>query len=107
MTDLEPTIGGLRILDTNATSLTLAALVNVTNPTEYSANVPYFDIDIAYNGTDLGHATVENVHVKEGRNINIPITAVWNPTGMGGIHGRIIGRELLSRYVSGVFETST
>lgn len=103
MTELEPTIGGLRILDTNATSVTLAALVNITNPTEYSAKVPYFDIDIAYNGTDLGHATVKDVHVKEGRNFNIPITAVWNPTAMSGTHGRKIGRELLSQYVSGVF----
>lgn len=101
-----PTVGDLRIVDTTTTSLVISALVNVTNPTKYSATVPYFDIDIAVNSTDLGHATVRNVSVKAGKNVNIPIVATWDPLGMGGKNGSHIGRELLSQYVSGT-ETPT
>lgn len=96
-----PKIGNLQILDTGKTSLTLSALVNFTNPTEYSATVPYIDINILTNGTLLGHATARSVAVGPGENSNIPVTAIWDPFAMGGEEARAVGVELLSQYISG------
>ena len=76
-------------------------LVNITNPTNYSATVPYIDINILNNGTLLGHATAQNVSVIPGRNENIAVKALWDPVTPSGKHGLDVGRELLSQYISG------
>jgi len=96
-----PRIDNLQILDTGKTSLTISALVNFTNPTEYFATVPYIDINILVNGTLLGHATAKSVAVAPGENVNLPVTAIWDPSAMGGEKGRAVGVELLSQYISG------
>ncbi|KAH0265887.1 hypothetical protein KCU91_g11144, partial [Aureobasidium melanogenum] len=96
-----PKIGNLQILDTGKTSLTLTALVNFTNPTEYSATVPFVDINILTNDTLLGHATAKDVHVVPGNNTNILVTAVWDPRTLGGEQGHRVGVEFLSQYISG------
>lgn len=96
-----PKIGHLQILDTSNTSLTIHALVNLTNPTEYSAVVPYVDIHILTNGTLLGHATAKSLSVGPGVNVNIPVTAIWDPLSMGGEEARAVGIEFLSQYISG------
>lgn len=75
--------------------------MNFTNPTEYSAKVPFVDVLILVNGTTLGHATARNIVVVPGVNIKIPIRAVWQPYKSSGIDGVAMGRELLSQYVSG------
>lgn len=98
-----PKIGNLQILDTSKTSLTLTALVNFTNPTEYSATVPFVDINILTNGTLLGHATAKDVSVVPGTNTNILVTAVWDPRALGGEEGHRIGVEFLSQYISGLY----
>ncbi|KAI9714412.1 MAG: hypothetical protein M1820_000373 [Bogoriella megaspora] len=100
-------VGSLAILDTTETTLTLTALVNFTNPTNYSANVPYVDIHILSNGTQLGHALAKNVSVNPGRNINVVIQAIWDPLGSSGSRGKVRGRELLSQYISGYNTTLT
>ncbi|GAB7355024.1 hypothetical protein MBLNU459_g5626t1 [Dothideomycetes sp. NU459] len=102
-----PKVGNLQILDTGRSSLTLSALVNLTNPTEYSATVPYIDINILTNGTLLGHATARSVAIAPGENVNIPVTAVWDPLAMGGEKARAVGVELLSQYISGFNTTLT
>lgn len=98
-----PKISSLEILDTTKTTFTLQAKVNFTNPTEYSAVVPYVDLKIINNGTVLGHATAKDVSVGPGDNDNIPIVAVWDPLTPGGKKGRDLGREFLSQYISGMF----
>jgi len=95
------------VLETGPSSLTLSALVNLTNPTEYSATVPYIDIHILNNGSLLGHATAKTISVKPGQNNNIPITAVWDPLSLGGQDARAVGIELLSQYISGFNTTLT
>ena len=95
-----PKIGNLRLLDTAKSSIKLAADVNFTNPTDYSATVPYFNIKLLNNGTELGYAYARNITVKPGVNKMIPIEAVWEPVGK---RGAIQGREVLSQYVSGRF----
>lgn len=76
----------------------MQAKINITNPTVYSATVPYVNIQMLNNGSVLGHATAENVSVVPGPNHNILVKALWEPDGE---NGTAIGRELLSQYVSG------
>ena len=97
-----PNIGNLKVLDTTPTSLTISAEVNFTNPTNYSATVPYVDINLLVNNTVLGHGTVRNVTINPGNNTKIPIVATYDPTSASGDKGRAIGRELLSQYISGI-----
>ncbi|KAL8643359.1 MAG: hypothetical protein Q9228_000081 [Teloschistes exilis] len=101
VTSFSPQVGGLEILDTTKTSLTIAAKVNLTNPTEYAATVPYIDINISVNDTILGHATAQDVSVVPGPNHNLAVVANWDPHGQSGKKGAHIGSELLSQYISG------
>jgi hypothetical protein len=94
-------MGNLSIIDTTPTSITFEAHVNFTNPTNYSATIPYFNINILENGTVIGQAIVENLYVRPGNNSNLAAKAVWAPFTHSGDKGRAIGRELLSQYVSG------
>jgi hypothetical protein len=81
--------------------LTLQGKVNFTNPTQYSATIPYVDINILAKNTILGHATINNVKIVPGNNTNITVQAVWDPSAQGS-EGAAIGRELLSQYISGM-----
>lgn len=97
----------MNIIDTTETSLTIAALVNLTNPTNYSATVPYVDINILNNNTLLGHATIKDLYIGPGNNTNIPVVAHWDPATLGGKPGAAVGREFLSQYISGWNTTLT
>ena len=94
----KPKVGSLQILETTKSSLTIEAKVNVTNPTDYSATVPYVNICLLSNGSRLGYATAENISVVPGQNDNMLVKALWEPHGK---HGRTVARELLSQYISG------
>ncbi|PNS14021.1 hypothetical protein CAC42_6534 [Sphaceloma murrayae] len=107
LSTVRPQVGQLQILDTTKTSLTLSALLNFTNPTEYSASVPYVDIQLLKNGSVVGHGTVQNVHIKPGNNTNIPVTAVWDPLTLGGEKAHAIGVDFLSQFISGFNTTIT
>lgn len=102
-----PQVGNLKILNTGETSLELQALVNFTNPSEYTAEVGYFNIHILNNGSVIGDATIENISVTTGNNTNILVQATWDPTSFGGQKGATIGSELLSQYISGFNTTLT
>ncbi|MCJ1475236.1 hypothetical protein MMC13_003898 [Lambiella insularis] len=102
-----PQVGDLRILDTTRSTFLIEARVNMTNPTNYSATVPYVNINMLNNDTVLGFAVARNVRVVPGQNNNIPITATWDPAGHGGQLGLDIGKELLSQYISGYNTTLT
>ncbi|KAI8153703.1 hypothetical protein K4K49_006612 [Colletotrichum sp. SAR 10_70] len=97
---VRPQVGDVKIIDTSETSLTLEALVNITNPTPYSAFVPYVNIHIVKDGTILGSATAENLNVVRGNNTNMVVTAKWDPTTHGDA-GRRIASDLISEYLSG------
>ena len=104
---VSPKIWNLQILDTTKSSLTIAALVNFTNPTDYSATVPFADVHIFNNGSLLGHATTKTITVRPGNNTNIPVTAIWDPLSFGGKDAHKVGVELLSQYISGYNTTIT
>lgn len=93
---LSPEIGALNILSTSPTILTLSAKINLTNPTEYSAFVPYIDVHLFANDTIIGNATATNVNLEPGFNRDLSVTALWNP------QNREVGREFLSKYISGM-----
>ncbi|KAI0804964.1 hypothetical protein GGR55DRAFT_309027 [Xylaria sp. FL0064] len=101
---ISPKIGSLRVVDSSPDSLTLQALVNVTNPTPYTAYVPFANIHLVANNTVLGDGTVRNLDIRAGNNTNLLVTASWNPAKQGP-HGRKIGRDLISQYLSN-FNTS-
>lgn len=97
---------GLRIRGSSRHSLDIEAVVSFTNPTNYSAVVPFFDINVLTNGTLLGNATAKNVKMMPGRNENMMVSAKWDPQELSGRQGLDIGRELLSQYVSGATSLS-
>jgi hypothetical protein len=107
LSGFKPQISDLKILDTTKSSLKLQAKVNMTNPTEYSAHVPYINIHILHNDTLVGHATAQNVHVVPGNNTNVLVEALWSPLDLGGQNGSKVGRNLLSQYISGLNTTLT
>ncbi|KAF4551677.1 Hypothetical protein D9617_12g035650 [Elsinoe fawcettii] len=107
LSTIRPSVGQLQILDTSKTSLTLSALINFTNPTEYSAHVPFVDIQLWKNGSVLGHGTVQHVQIKPGNNTNIPVVAVWDPLTMGGSTAHQVGVDFLSQFISGFNTTIT
>ena len=96
-----PKIGSLQLLDTTPSTVLLSVLVNITNPTNYSATVPFADIQILVNGTLVGNASTEAIEVGPGFNENIPVTAKWDPSHLGGEKGATVGRDFISQYISG------
>lgn len=94
-------VGDMAIVDSSPTSITLQMKSNFTNPTNYTATIPYFNINVLVNGTLVGSATVENSTVHPGNNSNTVVTVLWDPYTYGGIKGKDVGREWLSQFISG------
>ena len=97
-----PKVGSLRIVSTTKESLLIEARVNMTNPTNYSASVPYVSVNLLSNGTLLGSAIAEDMKVVPGRNENMLVRARWEPLSVSGRKGLEAGKELLSQYISGM-----
>lgn len=74
--------------------------MNITNPTPYTARIPFISIHVESNGTTIGEAQAENIDIKTGLNTNLAVSATWDPS-IGGERGIIRGRDLLSEYISG------
>jgi hypothetical protein len=100
---LAPKVGNLQIVGTSPTSLTLQLNVNFTNPTNYTASIPYFNINVLVNGTVLGQGVVRDSTMRPGNNTNLVVNVVWDPFTNSGEEGKVVGRELLSQYISGMF----
>jgi hypothetical protein len=98
-------VGNLSIIKTTPTSMTMQVHVNVTNPSNYTATIPFFSINILVNGTVLGQALINDMTVRPGNNTNLITTALWDPYTNSGDKGRAVGSEMLSQYISG-FNTS-
>ncbi|KAK4166193.1 hypothetical protein QBC43DRAFT_206527 [Cladorrhinum sp. PSN259] len=102
----EPKVGTIEILDTTSDSISLNALVNITNPTPYSAYIPFISIHIENNGSTLGEAHARDLNIQQGENINLLVSAKWQPA-MGGRKAIKRGRDVLSEYISGFNTTIT
>lgn len=112
---LAPRIKDLRVAASTPASLLLAALFDVTNPTEYSASVPYFAVQIWSAGHLLGWVKAERVEVGRGRVRGVGARVAYEPLaaaaaggnggkkhpGKEGEKARAEGRRLLGQFVSG------
>lgn len=97
----------LRILSTTNTGIQLQARMNCTNPTPYTAWVPYVNAHIYANNYMIGEAIARNVNFTLGNNTNVLVSANWDPVLFGGEAGRNASRALLSEYLSGANTTIT
>jgi len=97
---LQPRVGEVRVLKTTETAIYLEALVNLTNPTPYSAQIPYLTVHVAKNNTIVGDATIRDVNITTGNNTDILVSAIWSPAD-GGPKARKVGVDLISQYLSG------
>jgi hypothetical protein len=93
-----PTVKSLTITNTSSNGISLEAVVDIDNPTEYSAVVPFVDVNILFNNTKLGHVTAKGLEFNKGTNQNLSAIAQWGPVSD---KGKAIGRELLSQWISG------
>lgn len=98
---LKPRVESLDIVHTTQSSVHVEATVNFTNPTPYSATIPYVDVLLLSNGTTLAHLGGRAMSIVPGNNTGVSITAVWNPLAFGEDAGMIAGRDFLSDYISG------
>jgi hypothetical protein len=99
----------IKILNTSDTGISLRAALDVTNPTPYSASIPYFHIyirDSKY-GHIIGQAVARNMTLVKGNNTGIVVEATWDPAGLGGERAHEVARDLLSQYLSGNNITAT
>ncbi|RWA08586.1 hypothetical protein EKO27_g6503 [Xylaria grammica] len=61
---INPKISSLRVVDSSLDSITLQALANITNPTPYTASVPFVNVHLVANETVLGDGFNTNITVK-------------------------------------------
>lgn len=97
---LAPKVGNIVILDTTADWILLQALVNITNPTPYTASIPYVTAHIICNGSVIGEVMADDLELTTGNNTNLLVRAKWDPS-MGGAGAKLIARDLVSQYISG------
>jgi hypothetical protein len=83
--------------------MAVSTLVNFTNPTQYSATVPFIDLLILHNDTAVARLTARNLSVVPGNNSYVPFDFFWCPFNLSGIDGVEAGRELFSSYISGKY----
>ena len=104
---MNPQIYSLRVVDTTASSLSISALVNITNPTDYEASIPYLSLHILTNDTILANASVRDLKIGRGNNTALAATATWDPASLGGGGEAALrtGVEFLSQYISGLYTT--
>ncbi|KAI6643014.1 hypothetical protein MCOR08_000197 [Pyricularia oryzae] len=103
---LKPKIGQLQITDTTYSSVSIDALVNITNPTPYTANIPFVTVHVVSNGSIVGEATAENLVVGLGENNMLVVKVKWAPSH-GGDKAAVDGRNLISGFLSGYNTTIT
>ncbi|KAE8353904.1 hypothetical protein BDV28DRAFT_132167 [Aspergillus coremiiformis] len=98
---LSPRIESIELGPTTESSLAMKARVNVTNPSAYSASVPFVDLTLMYNQTKVAHVTARDLMIVPGVNSGIYADFQWNPLALGGPAGVTAGQDMLSQYVSG------
>ncbi|EAU34560.1 conserved hypothetical protein [Aspergillus terreus NIH2624] len=94
-------VESLKLGASTASSLTIETTLNVTNPTEYSATVPFVDLRMLYNATRVAHVTARNLSIVPGVNSGLSVDLQWSPFDLDGQDGANAGRELVSQYISG------
>ncbi|DAA74607.1 TPA_exp: Uncharacterized protein A8136_3145 [Trichophyton benhamiae CBS 112371] len=101
LNDINPHMQSIKIIETTKNSVLSRITVDFTNPTNYTAHMPYFDIKLVHNSSDVAHIIGHNLHIHPGQNTKVEIDALWNPLESGGEEGATAGRDLVSKCVSG------
>lgn len=99
--NIDPKVESLKIVHTTNSSILVRTSLNFTNPTNYSANVPYIDLKLVHNSTDVARLIARDLTVSPGLNTRVEIDGLWNPLDASGEKGVAAGRDLLSQFVSG------
>lgn len=85
----------------------MRASVNLTNPTPYTASIPYVTVHVIKDGHIIGEVSAKDAHFQLGNNTNMVVYAAWDPVLFGGEASHEISRRLLSEYLSGKNTTIT
>jgi hypothetical protein len=101
ITQLLPQVDNIQILNTSETGVTMEAMVNFTNPTPYTAQIPYVNLHILNSGYLIGEAIARDVNLTLGNNTGNVIYATWDPWTFGGTESQQVAKRLLSQYLSG------
>ncbi|KUM65364.1 hypothetical protein ACN42_g1706 [Penicillium freii] len=104
---INPRVVSLKLGSTTESSMLVSTQANFTNPTNYSATVPFVDLLILYNDTAVAHITARNISLGPGNNSYVPIDFFWCPLDAAGVDGVEAGRALFSSYVSSLNTTIT
>ncbi|KAJ5747773.1 uncharacterized protein N7511_009469 [Penicillium nucicola] len=104
---VNPRVVSLQLGDTTASSMVVSVEANFTNPTNYSATVPFADFLILFNDTAVAHITSRDITVTPGNNTCVPIEFSWCPLKLSGPDGVEAGKTLISSYISGYNTTIT
>lgn len=95
-----PRLESIEVGHTTDSSMLVKTRMNVTNPTKYSASVPFADFLMLYNGTKVAHITALDIAVASKSDATVRVDIMWEPS-KGGQDGVEAGREFLSKCVSG------
>ena len=98
---LEPRIEDLRILNTSDTGVSMQAKINFTNPTQYTASIPFLNVHVLGGDVVIGEATAQGVDLELGNNTGNIVHATWDPLKFGGDKAQKAAKSLLSDYLSG------
>lgn len=100
-----PRIVSLLLGESTESSLQMITAMNFTNPTQYTAHIPFFDVLLLYNNTPVAHVIARNFSLAQGNNSDSIFEISWNPLEIGGPSGVEAGRSLISSYISGKSDT--
>lgn len=81
--------------------------VNFTNPTPYSASIPFLSVYVMSNSETIASATVHDLNMRPGPANRVSVNVTWDPLGFGGKEAVSQGRRLISDYLSGKNATIT
>lgn len=98
---MRPRVSDLAINDTTKTALSLIGKVNFTNPTPYSAYIPFASFHLASHGHRLAVAEVQEFHLVRGNVTDAAANVLWDPIELGGMQAQREGQRLISEYLSG------
>ncbi|UKZ80494.1 hypothetical protein TrVFT333_008255 [Trichoderma virens FT-333] len=107
LTEIEPRVSNLVILNTTKHAVHMQASVNITNPTPYTASIPFANVHVYHEGLLIGEVVANHLDVQLGNNSNLAVFATWDPVSLGGEKSHKAAAQLLSDYLSGKNTTLT
>ncbi|KAK6535125.1 hypothetical protein TWF694_001607 [Orbilia ellipsospora] len=102
---INPRPNEISIISSTSTSVKLGANVTFNNPTNYTARIPYANIQFTKNETVLGNGTIRDITIGLKENTAV-LEAFWAPAD-GGDLAWATGAALLGDYISGKNTTIT